>query len=97
MSERGGEFVATDKPTVMAKPFLDAIVVEDSQSDGGLANSASTDESDGREVFCEADDLLDQLVASKEGPWWLWCGFSGYAGYTYQIPDPLMVEIADLF
>ena len=96
MGERGGEFVATDEPAVMAKPFLDAIVMEDSQSEGGLSNSAGTDESDGREVFCEADDLLDQLVASKEGPWWLWWRFSGYARWKYQILDPLLVKIADL-
>jgi hypothetical protein len=96
MSERGGEFVATDEPTVMAKPLLDAIVVEDGQSDGGLSNSAGTDESDGREVFCETNDLLDQLVASKDGPRRLWWGFSGYPGCKYQIPDPLLVEIADL-
>ena len=96
MGERGGEFVATDEPAVMAKPLLDAIVVEDSQSEGGLANSAGTDEGDGCEVFCKVDDLLDQLVASKESPWWLWWEFPGYAGYKYQMPDPLLVKVADL-
>jgi len=29
-----GELVATNEPTVIAKPFLDAIVVKDSQGDG---------------------------------------------------------------
>jgi hypothetical protein len=41
--ERGGELVAADEPTVVAKPSFDAIVVEDGESDGCLADSASTD------------------------------------------------------
>ena len=42
MSERCWELVASDKSTVFAEPPLDAIVVEDSQSDGRLADPAST-------------------------------------------------------
>ena len=38
MSARGGELIAADEPTVVSKPFLDAIVVEDSQSDGRFPN-----------------------------------------------------------
>ena len=45
MSARGGELVTTDEPTVGSKPFLDMIVVEDSQSDGCLPVPAWTDES----------------------------------------------------
>ena len=71
MRERGGEPVATDEPTVIAKTLLDAIVVEDNQGDARLANSASTDESDRSEVFCQTDDLLDQLTTSEMGPRWL--------------------------
>ena len=71
MRERGGEPVATDEPTVIAKTLLDAIVVEDNQGDARLANSASTDESDRSEDFCQTDDLLDQLTASEMGPRWL--------------------------
>ena len=69
MSARRWELVATDESPALAKPLLDAIVVEDSQSDGGLANSAGTDKSDGREVFGETDNLLDQVVASETSPW----------------------------
>jgi len=29
MSERGGELVTADKPTVVAKPLFDPVVVED--------------------------------------------------------------------
>ena len=31
--------------------------------------TAGTDECDWNEVLSEIDDLLDQLVASEEGPW----------------------------
>ena len=71
MRERGGEPVATDEPTAIAKTLLDAIVVEDNQGDARLANSASTDESDRSEDFCQTDDLLDQLTTSEMGPRWL--------------------------
>ena len=64
----GGELVATDEQTVIAKPPLDSIVVENSQGNRGLADSASADESDWNEVLGEIDYLPDQLVASKEGP-----------------------------
>ena len=69
MSLGGGELVATNEPTVVSKPFLYAIVVEDSQSDGGFPNPPCTDEGNRGEVSCEADDLLDQLVAPEAGPW----------------------------
>ena len=59
MTERGGELVATDEPTVVAKPFLDAVIVEDGQGDGGLSDPTDTDEGEWGEIFCEADDLID--------------------------------------
>ena len=96
MSGGGGELVATDESTVVAKPFLDAIVVEDSQRDGRLANSSDANESGWSEGFYETDDLLDQLVTSKEGPRWRWWGFSRYTRCKYKILDPLAVEIANL-
>ena len=52
----------------MAKPPLDPIIVENGKGDGRLANPASADESDRSEVLGEIDYVLDQLVASKEGP-----------------------------
>jgi len=45
MSARGGELVTTNESTVDAKPFLDAIVMKDSQGNRSLANPAGTDES----------------------------------------------------
>ena len=73
MSERSGELVAADEPAVEAESLLDAIVVEDGESDGRLANSTGADESKWGEVFCQADELFDQLVPSKEIPrWWRW-------------------------
>lgn len=60
--------VATNEPTVDAKPLFDAIVVEDSESDRGLPNPAWTDESNWSEVLRETDDFLNQLVPSEEDP-----------------------------
>ena len=62
--------IASDESTAIAKPLLDSIVVEDGEGNGSLANSASADESDWKKLFGEIDHLLDQLVASKENPWW---------------------------
>ena len=70
MSTRCGELVATDEPAVVAEPCFDAIVTKDSQGDRSLANPAGTNEGNRREVFYETDDLVDQLVASKEDPRW---------------------------
>ena len=51
MVERGGELVAANEPAVDAETLFDAIVMEDSQSDGGLADSANTNESERGEVL----------------------------------------------
>jgi len=73
MRERGGELVAADEPAVFTKTLLDAIVVEDGQSGARLADSTGTDESNWGQVFCQSDDLLDQLAATEVGPrWWRW-------------------------
>ena len=50
----------------MTKVFLDAIVVEDSQGYGCFANTSCTNEGNGGEVLSEADNGLDQVVASEE-------------------------------
>jgi len=97
MSEGHGELVATDEPAVIPKPLLNAIVVEDGQSDGCLANPAGINEGERSEVFCQTNDLLDQLVTSKEGPRWRWRRFSSCTRYKYEVPDPVLVEIADQF
>ena len=77
----GGELVASDEPTVFAKPLLDAMVVEDCQSDECLSDSSRTDESDGCEAADKINDLLDQFVASEYGPWWRGRGFPRRAGF----------------
>jgi len=51
--------VTTYESTVVAESLFDMIVVEDCQSDGGLPDSASTNESDRCEVFSKTNDLLD--------------------------------------
>ena len=96
MSERGGELVTANEPAVVAETLLDAVVVEDGEGDGRLADSASTNESEWSEVFCQADELLDQLVSSKEvSRWWRW-RFSRCTRCKYKTSGPLTVEIADL-
>jgi len=73
MSAGGGELVASDEPTVVAKPLLDALVVEECKDGGCLADPTSANQSDWNEVFCETNDRLDQLAASKACPrWWRW-------------------------
>ena len=69
MRKGGGELVATDESTIFSEPLLDAIVVKDGQSDSSFPNPPWTDESEWGEIFCEADDLLDQLVTPETGPW----------------------------
>ena len=59
------------EPTVFSKLFLDAIVVEDRQSDGSLPDSPRTDKSDRDEVLYETDDLLGEFFTSETGSrWW---------------------------
>ena len=68
MIARSRELVAGDESTVMPEPRLDAVVVEDRESNGCLPNSCSTDEGNWFEIFCETNGLLDQLGASETGP-----------------------------
>ena len=77
--------IATDEPPLMAEPLLDPIVVEDSQSDGGLADSTWTYESNWSEALGQVDYLLDQPVASKDGTRWRGWRFSGYTRLEHQV------------
>jgi hypothetical protein len=71
MSARSWELVTTNESTVVAKPVLNAIVVEDLERDRRFPNPPCTNESDRFEVFGESDDRLYQFVASETGPgWW---------------------------
>jgi len=73
MSERCGELVATDKQTVVTESSSDATIVKDNQNGRSLANSASTNQNNRGEVFCETNDPFDQVVTSEEDPrWWRW-------------------------
>jgi hypothetical protein len=59
VGERRWKLVAANESTVVAKPFLDPIVMEDLQRDRRFANPSSTYERDRFEVFGEIDDCLD--------------------------------------
>ena len=96
MSTGGRELVAADEPTIVAKPLLDSIVVEDSEGDGGLSNSARAYECDWNEVLGEIDYLLDQLVTSKERPWGRRGRLSKYAGFKRKIVSTPGVQTSNL-
>ena len=68
--ERSPETRQDNEPAVPTKLFLDAIIMDESQGNGCLANSTSTNESNGCKVFSKGNNLLNQFVASKTGPWW---------------------------
>ena len=97
MCGRGGELVAPYESTVVAKPLLDPIVVEDRQGDRGLANSASTDQSDWSQLLGQIDYLLDQLVASEERPWGKRWKFSGYATFGREMIFPQELRLPTWF
>ena len=68
MKTRSGKLIATDESTVLAKSFLDSIVVEDSESDGCFPDPTRTDESDGFEVLGESDNFFNQFTSPKKAP-----------------------------
>jgi hypothetical protein len=70
MGARSGELVATDESTVITKPGLDSIVVEEGESDSCLPNPPCSNESDRFEVFGKTNKLLDQFVTSEKIPGW---------------------------
>ena len=83
MSARGWELVAADESAILPKPSLDPVVVKDGQGNGGLPDPASTNESNRGEVLSEIAYLPDQLVASEEGSWRRWRGFSEYTRFRF--------------
>ena len=71
-------------------------MMEDGHSNGRLADSTGTNESDGCEVFGQTDDLLDQLVTSETSPRGRGRRFAKCARTKYKIMDLLVVQIPDL-
>jgi hypothetical protein len=62
--------VTAYETTVVSKTFSDAIVVKGGQGNRGLSDSAWTNESDGFEVFCKINNLLNQAITTETGPGW---------------------------
>jgi len=60
------ELIAPDEPAILAEPLLDAVVMEDLQGNGRLANPANTKESNRNQPLRYIDNLLDQLITSKK-------------------------------
>ena len=95
MSAGSGELVATDEPTIGSEPFLDAVVVEDCQSNGRFPDPPYTDKSDWREMFCEANDLPDQIFASEANSRRRRRWFPKCTGRKYEVLDPSVVVITN--
>ena len=68
MSTGSGKLIATNEPTVLAKPFFDPIVVQESEGKSCFLDPTRADESNGLEVFGESDNLFNQFVTSETGP-----------------------------
>ena len=58
MGTRRWELVTTNESTIITKPLLDAIVMEDGKGDGSLPNATWSDESEGVEIVCKVNDPL---------------------------------------
>ena len=85
-----------DEPAVFSKLLLDLVIVEEGQGNGCLANSTSTNESNGCEVFGKADNLLDEIITSKAG-WWWGRQFSQWdARSTFETMNYMVFETTDL-
>ena len=71
MRARSWELVTADESTIVAKPLLDAIVVEDREGNRCFSDPPCTYESDGFKFLNEPENPFDQSVASNTGPgWW---------------------------
>ena len=87
MSTRGRELIATDESTIIAKSFLNATVVEHSEGDGCFPDPPRADEGNGFEVFCEANKLSNQLIATETGPRRGGWRFTGCTGRKCEMVD----------
>ena len=96
MDERGWELIASNEPTTVTKPLLDATVMKNGQCDGCLADSASTGESNRSQVFGEPDYAFDQFVASKTGPRRWGRRFTRWAGCEYKGLCSLVISVVDM-
>ena len=84
IGRQGRELVATDEPPVVTKSSFDAIVVEDSQSNGRFSDATGTNQRDGSQVLRKANDTLDEFFASKTSFRRWGRRFSEYARFKYR-------------
>ena len=71
-------------------------MVEDGQSNSRFPNPPWTNESNWGEVFCKANNLLNQLITPKTDSWWWGWGFTRYTGCKCKRLDLSMIGITDL-
>ena len=67
MSARSGKLVATNESTVIAEPFLDTVVVKDSEGDGCFPDAPCANKGSRFEIFDMTNDLLDEPIAPEKG------------------------------
>jgi len=96
VSGRSRKLVTADKSTIVTETLFDAVVMKDDESDGRLPDPASTDEGDGYQVFGQANDLVDQFVASKTGSRRPGRPFTRCARCNYKISDISVAGCANL-
>ena len=70
MNSRRWELVTADESAVIAKPFLDAIMVKNLECDGCFPDPPCTNQSDRFQVFCKPDNVVDESVTSEASPGW---------------------------
>ena len=87
----GRDLITANESTIVSKPLLDLIVVEDRQGDGGFADSTGTNEGNWNKVLSEIDYVLDQVVASEEGPRWKRWRLPRRAAFKCKIMGPSIV------
>ena len=98
-----GQPITTDERAIVAESLFDMGAVEGGQYDGGLANTAGPDQGHRREIFCGADNPLDELFASKEDFRWrrrqfslecAGCKGKGLGLSVAEVAYPLLVWVA---
>ena len=102
MSTQGGEFIATDKPTGLnIESSFDAIMMEDSQSDGCPPNATDTNRRAMGAKLSARPIIRSKFAMFEAGPRPQASALQRQPGgnspdIKYKIPDPVGAEVADL-
>jgi len=92
VDKRRREFVAADKPPIVAKFLFDKFMVKNSESDGCFADPAGANEGGGSVGSDESEDLIDELVPSEEQSWSRRRRFTKVSMAPYQCTSRNLIE-----